>query len=292
MKKLTVSGGLGIHFIGLHFRSNTQTPERISYSAVLSPRLALGYPISEKLNSYINYAEGFSPPAAEEIFADNGVFNSGLKPERSKTLEAGIKGNIIEQIYTDLAIFTGGIGNSVVSRRDALGSNYYVNAGEAAQTGIEFNNEVELIKKASVFINKLFMNMGYTFHYFKYKKFEQEGSDFSGNYFPGVPKHHLTYSMNMEFAKSYFLQSQFFYTDKIFLNDANTTAAENFNTLMVKAGFNKQYPNFRLQIYAGVNNLADSRYSLGNDINAFSGRYYNVAPGRNFFAGLRIEQMH
>jgi iron complex outermembrane receptor protein len=29
-------------------------------------------------------------------------------------------------------------------------------------------------------------------------------------------------------------------------------------------------------------------YSLGNDINAFGRRYYNPAPERNYFAGLRV----
>jgi len=30
------------------------------------------------------------------------------------------------------------------------------------------------------------------------------------------------------------------------------------------------------------------KYSLGNDINAFGGRYYNAAPGANYSAGISI----
>jgi len=34
--------------------------------------------------------------------------------------------------------------------------------------------------------------------------------------------------------------------------------------------------------------VLDETYSLGNDINAAGGRYYNAAPKRNYYAGLAI----
>jgi iron complex outermembrane receptor protein len=40
---------------------------------------------------------------------------------------------------------------------------------------------------------------------------------------------------------------------------------------------------------AGVDNLLDQKYSLGNDINGFGGRYYNAAPGRNYYVALLIQ---
>jgi hypothetical protein len=38
-----------------------------------------------------------------------------------------------------------------------------------------------------------------------------------------------------------------------------------------------------------VDNAFDVQYSLGNDINAAAGRYYNAAPGINYYGGIRIE---
>ena len=40
------------------------------------------------------------------------------------------------------------------------------------------------------------------------------------------------------------------------------------------------------EIFAGADNLFDTKYSLGNDINAFGGRYYNAAAGRNYYVGI------
>ncbi|MBO9660756.1 MAG: TonB-dependent receptor, partial [Chitinophagaceae bacterium] len=47
-----------------------------------------------------------------------------------------------------------------------------------------------------------------------------------------------------------------------------------------KAGYN---------FYIGADNLLDQKYSLGNDINAAAGRYYNAAPRRNYYVGLSFQ---
>ena len=44
-----------------------------------------------------------------------------------------------------------------------------------------------------------------------------------------------------------------------------------------------------MNFYAGADNLLDEMYSLGNDINAVSNRFYNAAPRRNYYVGLSIQ---
>ncbi len=43
-----------------------------------------------------------------------------------------------------------------------------------------------------------------------------------------------------------------------------------------------------ITIVFAVTNLFNTQYSLGNDINAAAGRYYNAAPGVNYFAGISL----
>ena len=45
---------------------------------------------------------------------------------------------------------------------------------------------------------------------------------------------------------------------------------------------------FKMEIFAGGDNLFNTKYSLGNDINAAGNRYYNAAPGVNYFAGVAL----
>jgi len=43
-----------------------------------------------------------------------------------------------------------------------------------------------------------------------------------------------------------------------------------------------------MNIFAGADNLLNQSYSLGNDLNAVGNRYYNPAPGRNYFGGISL----
>ena len=47
--------------------------------------------------------------------------------------------------------------------------------------------------------------------------------------------------------------------------------------------------SLKVNFYAGVDNLLNEQYSLGNDINAAAGRYYNAAPAKNYFSGLALQ---
>jgi iron complex outermembrane receptor protein len=81
-----------------------------------------------------------------------------------------------------------------------------------------------------------------------------------------------------------YFTTMFNITSRLPLNDANTEYADRYGFVNTKVG----YSIGRLDIYGGCNNLFDETYSLGNDINAFGGRYYNAAPDRNFYVGLKL----
>ena len=59
------------------------------------------------------------------------------------------------------------------------------------------------------------------------------------------------------------------------------------NLTGVRAGWRKPISKkINLDVFAGVDNLFDVQYSLGNDINAAANRFYNAAAGVNYFAGV------
>jgi len=82
----------------------------------------------------------------------------------------------------------------------------------------------------------------------------------------------------------------YYYSDKISLNDGNTEYANAYHLLGAKADWNNLIKNkFILKISAGIDNLLNATYSLGNDINGFGGRYYNAAPKRNFYLSFAVQ---
>ena len=86
---------------------------------------------------------------------------------------------------------------------------------------------------------------------------------------------------------SLFLQHN--YTSSIFLNDANSISADAYHLVLLKAGCTIiNHTNFRLGLSAGADNLLNEKYSLGNDLNAAGGRYFNAAMPRNYFGKLEL----
>lgn len=74
------------------------------------------------------------------------------------------------------------------------------------------------------------------------------------------------------------------------MNDANSEATDAYHLLGARIGYTKMLTErLNLHIYTGADNLLNQVYSLGNDINAAAGRHYNVAPGRNYYAGVALE---
>jgi iron complex outermembrane receptor protein len=128
--------------------------------------------------------------------------------------------------------------------------------------------------------------VSHTFYDFYYKDFKQLNNDFSGNRLPGAAKHNFTAGLDLHSALGFYTNITYQYNDPVPLNDANTAFAEPYNLLGSRIGYKKTYTKINVDLFAGVDNLFDVRYSLGNDINAFGGRYYNAAAGRNYFAGI------
>jgi iron complex outermembrane receptor protein len=53
-------------------------------------------------------------------------------------------------------------------------------------------------------------------------------------------------------------------------------------------GWEKRIGKNTLKFNAGIDNLLNENYSLGNDLNAFGNRFYNPAAKRNYFFGLGL----
>jgi iron complex outermembrane receptor protein len=78
------------------------------------------------------------------------------------------------------------------------------------------------------------------------------------------------------------------YTDRIPLNDENSVYANSNYLLGSRLGYKAPIKSNQFEIFAGVDNALDKTYSLGNDLNAIGGRYFNAAAPRNFYGGIKF----
>ena len=112
----------------------------------------------------------------------------------------------------------------------------------------------------------------------------------SNNQMPGDAQHTISTGFNATTRKGFNAAVTYYYSGKVPLNDANTAYADPYNILGAKIGFEKLIKDiWRFRLNVGADNLLDEKYSLGNDINAAGGRYYNAAPGRNYYVSVLIQ---
>lgn len=277
-----------VQFINLLSRPST-TQQR-TFENKLPPHLAVLKKITKNISVYGSVARGFSTPTVSEMLRSDGLFGTDLQPQDGMDYEIGARGNLLHnKLYFDLNGFLFHLHNTIVQRIDTAGVFYYVNAGSTKQNGAEAFVSYELMKNIHRFIRSAKIWISYAYHDFHYNSFKQVNTDFSGKKLPGVPKQTFITGLDIVSKTGLYLNVTYNYTDPIALNDANTGFASSYNLLGARIGWKKDMVSkIDLEIFAGADNLFDITYSLGNDINAAAGRYYNAAPGRNFFGGVSI----
>ncbi len=266
------------------------TPRNITFDNQVAPRLAIAKKVTDDLLLYSSVSKGFSPPTTAEILPSNQSINTYLQPEQGIDYEAGIKSSFLERrLYVEIVGFIFQLQHAIVVRQDSSGSDYYVNAGGTQQKGIESQITYQFLSSPTAAFTSAQIWLSYTLDHFTYNNFEKDANNYSGKYLPGVAKNTVSGGLDLFTTPGIFLHLTYYYSDKLPLDDANTAYAGSYQLLGGKIGYKTNLTKrLNLSFFAGVDNAFNVKYSLGNDVNAAVGRYYNAAPGVNYFAGLTI----
>lgn len=270
--------------------SPVMTQSRI-YRNEVAPRITIKKILEDGTFFRATISRGFSPPTVAELLPSTGMISTNLEPEYGWNYEftAG-RGFLENTLRVELTGFYFRLNNALVQRRDSAGADFFVNAGEVKQRGAELTADYTRTARKG-FLHYYRVNAAYTFNAFRYGQYIRGlNDDYSGNKVPSVPAHTLSLLLDIQFARGFYSYTTFYSASRIWLNDANTAVADDYQVLGWRIGWKKTFNRkHRLNIYAGADNLLDQVYSLGHDINAAGGRYYNAAPRRNFYAGISLQ---
>ena len=289
-----ITAGASLNEFELNFKRFSTIPtikDERKFNNEIAPRIALLKKLTPKISLYGSISKGFSAPTKDEVLPSSDNFNTSLQAESGIDYELGTRGSLLRnKLYFDINAFYYQLKNAIVQRRDASGGDYFENAGSAKQSGLETYLSYTFINDELQFVNHLLFYASHTWNNFHYKNFKQVDNDYSGNMLPGVTPQTVAAGLDLNTKAGIYANTTFFYSGRIALNDANKDYASAYNLLGLKLGYkNKFSKEIHFEIFAGGENLLDEKYSLGNDINAFGGRYFNAAPGRNYFAGIAFQ---
>ena len=263
---------------------------RISFDNKIAPRIALLKKILPEISGYASASRGFSTPTVQELEKTNGIVGPPLQPEDGIDYEVGARGSLLHgRLFFDIDAFFFHLKNTIVQRIDTNGVGYSINAGGTDQHGLETFVSYQLADDPHGFFSNARVWVSHTWHDFHYRNFTQDTTNFSGKRLPSVPPQTVVAGLDLALGMGLYTNITYTYADKIALNDANTAYAGSYNLLGGRIGYRKALTKeFKLDIFGGVDNAFNTKYSLGNDFNAAAGRYYNGAPGVNYYAGVSL----
>lgn len=289
-----LSAGVSINQTQVRFQRLSNYPvveQNRTYRNEWAPRWVISKQLLPSFYVGAILSRGFSPPTLAELLPSTGIISTTLEAEYGWNKELTFsyrKRNMNRQLYVDVNGFLFQLRDALVQRRDAGGADFFVNAGEVKQKGIETSIQYWQFRQG--FITQWHIKLDHSFHHFRYGDFRQGNNDFSGKQVPSVPKHSLALLADMQWQRGFYSQLTYYYCAPIYLNDANTALADDWHLLSVRMGWkHKTKAGHTFNIYAGCDNLLNELYSLGNDINAAGGRFYNAAPERNIYIGAALQ---
>ena len=253
----------------------------------LSPSVGLSYEYAKAHHGYVNYSYSFETPTLSELSANpSGAqgFNEDLDPQYANNYEVGIKGVLKERLRYQLSGFLIRLSGERLpfELADSPGRVFYRNAGSSRRQGVE-----SWLEWSPVSVLKA--RLSYVFSDFIFEDYEVEGERYDGNLQPGVPRHLWSGMLQWNYNASGQVVLEGRYMSEIFVNDSNSVIAEEFLELNLRMMHSVPLKWGQLSAFGGVNNLLDTRFVNNVRLNAFGGRYFEAAPGRNFYFGLQFK---
>lgn len=272
-QRVDLSLSASLNYLNYEFKSS---------ELIASPRISLVYKVHANHRIVGKVSHGFSPPSIAELRPSTGIFDKNLRAEKGWNKELIYRGNLVnKKINWTVNGYIFNLKETIVLKTGENGADYYINAGASIQKGIE----------ASLSWNNRWQEalISLTIQDFKFKDYQSGGQDFSGKFLPGIPQKSLfiteIFHINPKIDWSFQMQQ----TGKIYLNDANLVELPASAIYNSRINYHWMIKGKKCVSWIYLDNIFDIKYSLGPDLNAFGGRYYNLAPGRNFSIGLNLE---
>lgn len=292
-KSWLFTAGLSYNHSGYDFlRVSIPTFETLhrNFDPDVIPRIAVRKSVGKHLNVYASFSKGFSTPSIDEVYASDVIFNTNLNAEQGTNYEIGFKLKPINnKFWGEVAVYYFRLDETIVSRTDSTGGDYYVNAGKTKQLGIESALNYVLINNNNPYLSFLKFWNSLTVTNARFKNYNKNGNDFNNNKLTGMPNQVVQTGVEMKLFKEIKLNVSHAYTGAVPLNDANTVFAEHYNRVFVNAQYNlKLLQKYDVICFVSWERSFNNPYGLGNDLNAALNRYYNPSAPWMFTAGIEL----
>lgn len=272
------------------------------FDAVLTPRVALSYKISNNHAIHASLSQGFAPPTGDEVNNADGTINENIQPERGTNYELNARGSFFQKrLSYDLSVYRFNLRDELIPQTVFQNVTIFNNAGRTFRNGVELGVYYDLLSdKEGLFSNvRPFSTLTYSnFRFQEYQILNDQNevvSDFSGNDLTGISPWMMNAGVDVQLKFGLYLYSTYFYNSRMPVNDGNTDYNDAYQVVNLKLGYRNQLGRFGLNVYLGADNLFNELYSSQISLNAQSfvpnqpPPYFNPSAERMLYGGFSIK---
>jgi len=297
--KLNISMAATLNYISYQltdlFAPNGDQSGQRNFPLIISPRIGFNYTANDKLAVYASVGHGFSLPSPEETLLPAGDVNPDIQPEQGMQYEIGSRLNFFDKaVEIDATLYWIELNNLIVTKRISEDIFTGMNAGKTRHQGVEL-----LLRNHYLDLNRLPGKLNSTFSYTLSRNhfidFTDNGNTYDGNDLPGIPDQYMQLQITWNPFKKLEVFTHLQYTGNQYLDDANSLKYEGYFLADFKLTTQFQIKKSgTFNIYAGINNLTDTRYASMLVVNALGfgnnePRYYYPGLPRHIYAGFEFK---
>lgn len=286
---------------------NSTNPRVVNanYTGLVSPHVAINKVFNNNISVYASYSKGYKAPVSGNIvLATSGTLNTGLKPEVGNQFEIGSKGVLLNnKLYYQLAVYNAKFKEKFTSVAVPLNVNttaytYIANGGSQDDKGVEALLKYTAYQSVDGFFANIspYINATYThFKYgdFKYQSLDSGGNaitvDYSGNDVAGVAPWVVNAGLDITTHSGFYGTLSYNYRDEVPFTSDEANYAKAYNLLNAKIGFRKTIDHFDLDVYAGIDNIAETQYYYMVFLNQLEDAYLPAPLKAAVYGGINLK---
>ncbi|HUR11828.1 MAG TPA: TonB-dependent receptor, partial [Flavitalea sp.] len=145
------------------------TPIGRTYRNEYAPRISLLKKLSDRLSLIATVSKGFSPPTIAELLPSTSAISTNLEAESGINYELTARSYLLQRaLHIEVTGFYFKLNNALVQRKDGSGADYYINAGDTKQKGLEVSADYNKHFSGNAILRSMQIRGGYTLHDFTY----------------------------------------------------------------------------------------------------------------------------
>lgn len=252
-----------------------------------SPVLGLAWRASDNVNLYANVGKGFETPTlAESAYrsSDSGPGpNLGLRASTSVQSELGAKIKSGRHLM-DFAIFNSRSKNEIVQEQARFGRSTFQNVDGVERRGAEASWRSE-------WNSQLSSSLAYTWLDARFSEsFSSSNRTInSGNRLPGTPEHSLYTELQYRWHNAVTTAVEMRAESESYVNDINSDASGGYAVFNLRAGYEFNAGSTKMMLFGRIDNVFDRAYAGSVVVNDGNGRFFEPAPGRRLYVGMRTQ---